>query len=265
MTIEKFADTAVKTEGTGYPVILVHGMGLNLHMWDWQLPALLPHFRVIRYDLLGHGDSEKPVRPYEMAHFVDQLIRLIDALGLERCALAGFSLGGLIVQAFALAHPERVSALAILSAAHDRNAEERAGMRKRLELAQTQGHLSTVEIALERWFTEDFAARRPDVIDRVRKWMTGNDPTVYPLAYKVLAEGDQPLARAIAAIRCPTLVLACELDHGNTPAMARRMADLIPGAEAAIVPGLKHMGLAENPDAISSILVPFLANALSNN
>ena len=74
------------------------------------------------------------------------------------------------------------------------------------------------------------------MIDTVRRWMTDNDPAVYPLVYKVLATGDKPLAQAIANIVCPTLVLACEEDHGNSPAMARRMAELIPDARAATVP-----------------------------
>jgi pimeloyl-ACP methyl ester carboxylesterase len=259
----KFDDTAAVIEGEGPPVILVHGMGLNRCMWVWQLPTLTPRFRVVRYDLLGHGDSDKPVKTYGMDDFVDQLARLMDALKVARCALVGFSLGGLIVQAFTLAHPDRVSALAILNAGHDRSDAERAGMLARLDQATRFGHVATVDAALERWFSEEFAARRPDVLDCVRRWMTATDPEVYPLIYRVLVEGDRPLAGAIAAIRCPTLVLACALDHGNSPAMARRMAALIPGARAEIVSGLKHMGLAENPDAIARILGPFLEDALA--
>jgi pimeloyl-ACP methyl ester carboxylesterase len=256
-------DTAYTVDGSGPPVVLVHGMGLNRAMWDWQLEDLAGRFRVIRYDLLGHGDSDKPRRRYETRDLVDQLLRLIDGLGLERCALVGFSLGGLIVRAFAIAHPARVSALAILNSAHDRTAAERAAMRKRLEQARRFGPESTVETALNRWFTADYAKQRPDVLDRVRQWMKANDPAVYPEIYRVLAESDADMVESIAAIRCPTLVLACEDDHGNSPDMARRMAARIPDARAVIVPGLKHMGLAENPAAISSVLVPFLEDALA--
>ena len=88
--------------------------------------------------------------------------------------------------------------------------------------------------------------------------MTDNDPTVYPLVYKVLATGDKQLAQTISAIVCPTLVLACEEDHGNSPAMAYRMANLIPNAQVAIVPKLRHMGLAEDPEAVAHKLLPFL-------
>ena len=91
-----FQDTSYGIDGTGPPLVLVHGMGLNRSMWDWQMPFLTPHFEVIRYDLLGHGSSDKPVKEYDMGDFVDQLARLTDGLGRERFALAGFSLGGLI-------------------------------------------------------------------------------------------------------------------------------------------------------------------------
>jgi len=251
--------TAYVVDGEGPPVVLVHGMGLNRDMWEWQLGPLAQRFRVIRYDLLGHGASNAPPADCDMEHLVAQLDGLLDHLGIDRCALVGFSLGGLILRAYALTHPDRVGALAILNSAHDRSEVERAGMRERLERAIRLGHVATIDAALERWFTTDFAARRPDVLEQVRRWMAANDPAVYPIVYRVLAESDADLATSIAATRCPTLVLACEEDHGNSPDMARRMAALIPGARTAIVPKLRHMALAEDPEAISRILVPFLA------
>lgn len=258
MIIGEQDGTAYTVDGEGPPVVLVHGMGLNRDMWTWQLPPLTRRFRVIRYDLLGHGESANPPADCGMEHLVTQFDRLLDHLGIERCALVGFSLGGLIVRAYALVHPDRAGALAILNSAHDRNDAERAGMRERLDRAIRLGHVATIDAALERWFTTDFAARRPDVLEQVRRWMAANDPAVYPIVYRVLAESDAALATSIAAIRCPTLVLACEEDHGNSPDMARRMAALIPGARTAILPKLRHMALAEDPKAVSGVLVPFL-------
>lgn len=255
--------TAYVVDGDGAPVVLVHGMGLNRDMWDWQLPPLTARFRVIRYDLLGHGDSADPPPDCSMDDLVGQLHRLLDEAGIERCALVGFSLGGMIVRAYALAHPERTGALAILNSAHDRNETERAGMRERLDRALREGHVATIDAALERWFTPEFAQARPDVLDRVRRWMEANDPAVYPVVYRVLAEGDAEIADSIRSIRCPTLIVACEEDHGNSPDMARRMAALIPGARTAIIPRLRHMALAEEPEAVSRVLMPFLEEAWS--
>jgi (E)-2-((N-methylformamido)methylene)succinate hydrolase len=263
VSFETANGTAYTIEGDGAPVLLVHGMGLNRHMWNWQLPPLAGRFKTVRYDLLGHGDSVKRPGPYVLSDFVDQITELLDHLDLNRCALVGFSLGGMIVRAAAVAHPNRVSALAILNSPHDRGEAERAAMLTRLDLALQHGPQSTIDAALARWFTDAFAEKRPDVLTQIREWMNANDPDIYPEIYRVLATGDAEIAESIASIRCPTLVLACGEDHGNSPDMARRMAALIPGAEASIIPTLKHMGLAEDPDAISGVLVPFLEEALA--
>ncbi len=258
----RIGDTVFAAEGTGPAVVLVHGLGLNRHMWDGQWEALTSRFQVMRYDLLGHGDSAKPSGPYRLDQFVDQLAALLGGLELARCALVGFSFGGMIIRGFALAHPARVSALAVLNSAHDRTDAERAGVLERVEQAAQFGPQATVEAALGRWFTADFAARRPDVLDQVRRWVVANDPESYPHSYRVMAECDAELARPIAAIQCPALVLACEEDRGNSPDMAKRMAALMPKARAAIVPGLRHMGLVEDPETINGVLVPFLEEVL---
>ncbi|MCZ6463033.1 MAG: alpha/beta fold hydrolase [Proteobacteria bacterium] len=154
-----------------------------------------------------------------------------------------------------------MSALAILNSAHDRTEAQRAAVLLRVEQSARDGPRATVAAALERWFTADYAARHPEVLERVRRWILANDRQVYPLIYRVLAEGDEELARSISGIRCPTLVLTGGEDHGNSPDMSRRMAALIPGARAEIIPGLRHMGLVEDPEAFNSRLVPFLAAA----
>ena len=107
-------ETAYEVAGDGPTVVLVHGLGLRRQMWQWQLPALVPHFTVISYDLLGHGESADPEGSCNLSLFADQLARLLDEIGVERCAAVGFSLGGMIVRAFALAYPQRASRRAYL-------------------------------------------------------------------------------------------------------------------------------------------------------
>jgi 3-oxoadipate enol-lactonase len=254
--------TVFESAGEGPPVVLVHGLGMTRKMWDWQWPALTGRFQAVRYDLLGHGASDKPRDAYSLARFADQIAHLMDGLGIDRAALVGFSLGGMIVRAFALAHPERVTALAILNSAHGRTEEERAAILIRVEQVAREGPQATVDAALMRWFTPSYGASHPEVLDRVRRWILANDREVYPLIYRVLAEGDAELAEAVAAIRSPTLVMTGGEDHGNSPDMARRMAALIPGARCEIMPGLRHMGLAEEPEAFNGPLLSFLADAL---
>lgn len=265
LTGSRLGGTLVESEGAGPPVVLVHGLGMTRAMWDWQWPALTQRFRAVRYDLLGHGESDKPRDAYSLARYARQTAAVMDGLGLDRAALVGFSLGGLIVQAFALAHPERVTALAVLNAAHDRSEAERAAVRARAEQAAREGPQATVGAALDRWFTADYAAAHPEVLDRVRGWILANDPAVYPLAYRVLADGDRELATAAAAIRAPTLVMTGGEDRGNSPDMARRLAALVPGARVEIVPGLRHMGLVEDPEAFNRPLLAFLDEVLGES
>lgn len=264
MTGGRIGGTAYAVHGEGPPLVLVHGLGLNRRMWQWRWEGLSRRFTVVSYDLLGHGESGDPPIPCRLGHFSAQLLELLDGLGIDRCVLVGFSLGGMIVRDFTIASPERVSALAILNSAHARTAAQREAVMARVRQAEKAGPAATVEAALERWFTDGFRARRPEVLDLVRKWVTANDPKVYPAIYRAMAEGDIELADSIGAIRCPTLVLTGGEDHGSSPEMATRMAALIPGARVEIVPGLRHMGLVENPDAFIGTLLEFLEEALDD-
>ncbi len=258
VTADRLGDTAYEMAGEGPKVVLVHGLGMNRAMWDWQWPALTGRFNVLRYDLLGHGESAKPRDPYSLPRFAKQIHDLLDQLRWNSVALVGFSLGGMIVRAFALAYPERTRALAILNSAHDRTEAERDAVRKRVAEAAEGGPGATIEGALARWFTADFAAAHPEVLERVRDWIMLNEKDVYPLSYSVLAEGDIELAKRLGEIRCPALVMTGEEDRGNTPDMSRRMAAQLPNAELEILSGLRHMGLAESPKAFNPRLLDFL-------
>lgn len=247
--------TAYDSAGDGPAIVLVHGLGMDRRMWQWQVPELARRFRVVTYDLLGHGESDPPADPVSLARFSDQLHQLAGALDLDRFALAGFSLGGMIARRYGIDHGERLTSLAILHSAHDRTPDQREAIMVRVRQAAETGPAATVEDALRRWFSDDFRKSRPDTMDQVRTWVLANDPAVYPKIYRVLAEGDEELASAIGTIPCPTLVMTGEEDFGNSADMARRMAELIPDSRVVILPGLRHMALAENPAAFNEPLI----------
>ena len=92
----------------------------------------------------------------------------------------------------------------------------------------------------------------------VKSWVLANDPKVYAEVYRLLAEGDVGLELSIADIRCPVLIATGEEDHGNSVAMAEDMAALMPNAKVAVLSGLRHMALAEDPNAVNSLLLSFL-------
>ena len=239
-------------------VVLIHGLGLNRNCWQWTIPAIADGYRVLSYDLFGHGQSLDPPETPTLSLFSRQLRELLDYFGIEQATIAGFSLGGMIARRFAQDTPDHVRALVILHSPHKRTAKARAAILARVDQAREHGPHATVEAALERWFTEDFRTANPSMMDTVRDWVTANRQEVYHPIYRVLAEGIEEIVAPVPPLSCPALVITGDEDFGNGPEMARAIAAEIDGAEAVILPGLRHMALAENPAAINRPLRRFL-------
>lgn len=243
-------------------VVLIHGLGVNRHIWQWHEPALAARYRVLCHDLFGHGDSAPPPAKPSLSLFSTQLCDLLDYLGVDGCAIVGFSLGGMINRRFALDHPDRVRALAILNSPHERSPEAQKIVEERAAQAAEGGSAATIDSAIERWFTPGFRAARPEVIATVRQWRMANDPVSYPQSCQVLAKGVVELIRPEPPITQPTLVMTAENDSGSTPAMAHAIAAEIPGAQTVIVSHLQHLALVEEPSRFTEPLLRFLDEAL---
>ena len=244
--------------GSAPVVVLVHGLGLNRHIWRTYRAALRPGHRVLTYDLYGHGDSAPPPSMPTLALFSAQLRALLDALAIDACAIAGFSLGGMINRRFAIDHPARVTSLAIFNSPHARSSEEQQRVEARADASAGADIADTLDGSLARWFTDEFRASQPGAIVQTRRWLLANDPVTYAQCRRVLAAGVTELIRPQPPIACPALVMTCENDSGSTPAMSRAIADEIAGAQTRIVPGLRHMGLVEQPRQFTVPLRRFL-------
>lgn len=245
-----------RVDGAGPALTLVHGVGARLESWDEVVTRLAPRFRVIRLDLRGHGRSGPIEGACTLDDFVDDVRHVWDRLGIAKTHLAGFSLGGLIAQALALADPERIERLAIVSAVAGRTPEEREKVARRLELLKTEGIASIVGLAEERWFTPEFRAAEPEKVKRRLAEMQANDPRNYVAAYTVFATGD--LGDRVHLIRHPTLVATGENDVGSNARMARMMHEKIGGSKLVILPRLRHSLLVEAPDKVAELLLDFL-------
>ncbi|MEM1049721.1 MAG: alpha/beta fold hydrolase [Pseudomonadota bacterium] len=256
--------TAFQTRGPAdAPVVsLIHGLGLSRALWRDITPVLATRFRVLTYDLFGHGDSGPTPEPASLTLFSEQLARLLDSVNVDRAAVVGFSIGGMINRRFALDHGERVTALAILNSPHDRGEEAQELVEGRAAQVRDAGAMATLDAALERWFTPGFRASRPEEIGRVRAWRAGVDAESYAQAAWVLANGVRELIGPSPPIRIPSLVMTSENDSGSTPAMSHAIAAEIAGSETLIVPGLKHLGLMEKPDVFSRPVLDFLERTL---
>jgi (E)-2-((N-methylformamido)methylene)succinate hydrolase len=222
-------------------------------MWNEMAGAMSSP--VITYDLLGHGDAPALRRGSTITEFVDQLMSIAPSGSVD---LIGFSLGALIAQAFALAYPDRVRRLVLLSGVFNRTADERAAILQRVADVRDGGYLTNVATAIDRWFCEDFAASRPDVLAAVTERMATNDVASYANAYEVFAIADHDLADTVARITCPTLVATGELDPRSTPAMTHALAARVRNGGAVIIPDARHLLPLEVPSVVAELIESFL-------
>ena len=135
---------------------------------------LAKDFRVLNYDLCGHGDTALPEAPVNLTLLSEQLITLMDELGIAQAALVGFSLGGMINRRCAIDHSDRVSALAILNSPHDRGEEQQKLVEERAYNTSAGGPAAGIDVTLERWFTESFRRDHADVVATVRNVVLAN-------------------------------------------------------------------------------------------
>ena len=139
-------------------------------MWRDHIADFATDYQVVSYDLLGHGDSAAPTAPTDLSLYSRQLCGLLDHLQIDKAAVVGFSIGGMINRRFALDYADRLSALAILNSPHDRGDEAQALVESRAAAVRSDGAMATMEAALERWFTDDYRTLNPDFMKTVRAW-----------------------------------------------------------------------------------------------
>ncbi|MDC6129570.1 alpha/beta fold hydrolase [Burkholderia gladioli] len=251
---------AYRLQGEGpRELVCIHGVGSYLEAWQGAINALGGGFRVLSFDLRGHGRSERVKGRYEIDDFVGDVLALADHAGFARFDLAGFSLGGLIAQRLALTHPARLRRMVLLATVAGRTAEERARVAERLAALQAGERGAHYDASLSRWLSEDFQARHPALVDELRRRNARNDPDCYAAAYRVLAQTD--FGGLIDQIAMPTLIATGEHDAGSNPRMARYMHERIPDSRLAILPNLRHSLLNEAPEQVAALMRAFLIDS----
>lgn len=258
----------VERAGRGAPLLLLHGFTGSAETWASLADALGDDVATIAVDLPGHGRSSAPADParYAIARTADDLARVLDALGVERAAVLGYSMGGRVALRFALRHPDRVSALVLESASPGiADAGERAArVRADGELADAIER-DGVEAFVERWerlpLWESQQALPVPVREQLRAQRLRNRGTGLANSLRRAGAGAEPDVRAeLGMLRMPVLLIAGALDT-KYAALARAMAAEIPGARAEIVPDAGHAVHLERPEAFAGIVAAFLGTA----
>ena len=243
-------------EGDGPPVVLIHGVGADGASWDPIAAKLAEDFRVLRLDLRGHGRSGHIEGTLTLDDFVRDVVDVLGMCSVQSAHVAGFSLGGMIAQSFALQHPGRLQRLVLLSAVAGRTAEERERVQGRLAILREQGIGAITGAAQDRWFTAGFIAQHPELVRRRMQQLQENHAPSYAAAYTVFSTSD--LGDQLHAIRAPTLIATGEHDVGSNTRMARFMHEQIPGSQLRILPELRHSILVEAPDLVTELVREFL-------
>ena len=238
-------------------VTFVTGIANDLTLWDGQVPALAGDFRILRYDLRGHGGSEATGGDYSMALLVEDLKALLDAQKIQKTSLVGLGLGGALAQAFAIEHPDRLDRL-MPCCCRARMVPDFAAMWHKLRETVRQNGLETiVEPTVQRWFSEDFKAAHPEVLDKVRKMIRGTAQEGYlgvTAAFLGLDVEDK-----LNNIRATTLYLSGANDHlGGPPALMQGLSGKVKGARHVSVPNAAHIANIQNPEGFNRVLGEFL-------
>ena len=253
------ARLAYQVSGAGPAVVLVHGFGLDMRMWDAQAGHLATRVRVVRYDCRGFGASGPfdPGVPYTHA---GDLVALLDHLGIGDAVLAGLSFGGRVALQAALAAPDRVRGLALLDAVLDGVPWDPESARALDEVAR-QVQAGGVRAGRAAWLAHPlFAAarERPDLAAALAAMVAGY-PGQHWLGQDPHRETRRPID-VLEGIVVPVLVAVGERDVPGFREMSAVLAARIPGAEHHAVPGAGHLVNMEQPEIVNDLLTRFLAS-----
>lgn len=232
------------------PIVLIHGVGLDHHMWDPCRSRLAEVASVHAPDLLGHGGAPA----IEGSIVLAELARAVSATIEESAHVVGFSLGALVAQRIALDVPDRVRSLTLISSVARRSARERTAVAARLRDARDEPAANR-EAAIQRWTGGGEGRLSTEAIAYAEDALAAMDPPSYLAAYGVFATADEELWPLLGEISTPTLVITGEDDPGSTPRMSTELAAAIPGARAEIVVGARHLLPLERPDAVSDLIL----------
>ena len=243
-------------EGQGPWVTLSHSLACNLGMWDDQVGVLARRFKVLRYDTRGHGQSSAPPGEYTLEQLADDAKALFDALGIRQTHWIGLSMGGMIGQTFALRYPGIFRSM-VLADTTSRRAPDAAKLwGDRIRIAREQGMGPLVEPTLARWFTEPYRKAQPAVVEHIAAGIRATPPAGYAGCCDAISKID--VTDRLHEIECPTLVVVGEQDMGTPPAMARAIAENLPGAELKIIPSAAHLSNIEQAQIFNDAVMRFL-------
>ena len=233
-------------------VVLGPSLGTTTELFAPQIEALSQRFRVVRYDLPGHGSSPDHAGELAMEQLADGVVALLDELGTTRAHVGGVSLGGMIALTLALRHPQRVDRLwgCCTSAAMP----PASAWAERIATVGRDG--TAASATLERWFTAGFRERAPATVAVHQAMLESVARAGYAACCAAIRDYD--LRAELAQIAAPTVVVAGADDPATPPSHARLIADAVPGARLVVIDDAAHLANVEQADAVTTALLEAL-------
>ncbi|CAB3715090.1 alpha/beta fold hydrolase [Paraburkholderia rhynchosiae] len=255
-----FDGTAYSVAGEGEALILIHGVGMNRRVWEPQVEALQGQFRVVSYDMLGHGASRLPAASPQLEEYAAQLLALVDHLDIETAHVVGHSMGSLVALEFALRYPSRVASVAALNAVYDRTPAQRSAVMQRA--ASLNGGLDqpSIDATIARWFDDPVPGHLAKAAQMVRSLLESVDLEGYARTYRLFASSDQAHVGRLTQLAMPALFMTGECDPNSSPAMSESMAAAAPLGRAEIIASERHMMNVTAPSIVNQRLLRFIRN-----
>jgi 3-oxoadipate enol-lactonase len=240
----------------GAPVLVLgNSLGTSRAVWDRQVPALAAHFRLLRYELPGHGGSPSATGPYTIAQLGAAVLAVMHRHGIERAAYCGISLGGMIGMWLAATSPERVSRLGLICTSA--YLPPASGWLARAGQVRESGMESITTASIGRWFTPAFVRREPGIAAAFAADLRRTDPEGYAGCCEAIAEMD--LRPELAGISTPTMVIAGAADPATPPAHGALIARNAGGtARMRVIRGASHLANVASPGEVTAILLGHL-------
>lgn len=249
--------TRVEGRDPGAPwIVLSHSLAADHTMWDAQLPLLLPHYRVLRYDTRGHGASGIPPGPYSFGDLVGDVVAIMDRHGIARATFMGLSLGGMTGLGLALAHPDRVEKLVCCDARADAPPAFQKSWEDRVAVVTEKGMAGVLAGTIERWLAPSFRALNPHEVARVERMILATPVAGWLGCVAAIRSLDY--LKDLAGLKVPTLYVVGADDVGAPAEAMRAMADATPGARLEVIPEAAHLPNVDATERFNAAIAPFL-------
>jgi 3-oxoadipate enol-lactonase len=238
-------------------LVLINSLGTDLRLWEPQMPELTRHFRVIRYDCRGHGESDVPPIPATIDRLGADLIALLDCLHVDIAHLCGLSLGGLTALWAAAYHRKRVGCAIFANAAARFGTTQ--SWEERIRAVRAGGMTAISETVVGRFLGATFRAAHPDVTRRITDMVEATPADGYIAVCAALRDAD--LRDVVSRIRAPSLILAGELDQSAPLRQSEELSTMISSSELVVLPGAAHLTNVEQADEFTRVVTKFLRGA----